>query len=119
MRVRRADPANIDPAVITEAADIITRGGLVTVPTQTVYGLGADAMNAAAVEGIFNAKGRPSYNPLIVHVADVTGASRCVTSWPDAARTLADRFWPGPLTIVLPKAASIPDIVTAGLATVG
>src|SRR3954467_14031981 len=112
MRVLRVDPDNIDPAVIDEAAAVITRGGLVAFPTETVYGLGADATTAAAVEGIFKAKGRPSYNPLIVHAADVAGASRCVTAWPDVAQVLADRFWPGPLTMVLPKAASIPDIVT-------
>jgi L-threonylcarbamoyladenylate synthase len=119
MRVRKVDPANIDAAAISEAATIITRGGLVAFPTETVYGLGADATNATAVAGIFAAKGRPSYNPLIVHAADVTGVARCVTSWPDAARALAERFWPGPLTIVLPKSQAIPDIVTAGLQTVG
>src|SRR4051794_27385811 len=113
MRVRKVDPANIDAAAITEAADIITRGGLVAFPTETVYGLGADATSASAVTGIFNAKGRPSYNPLIVHAADVTAASRCVTSWPQSARDLAERFWPGPLTIVLAKSESIPDVVTA------
>jgi L-threonylcarbamoyladenylate synthase len=119
MRVWKVDPANIDEAAITEAAAIITRGGLVAFPTETVYGLGANAMSGTAVAGIFNAKGRPSYNPLIVHAADVTGASRCVTSWPEAARVLAKCFWPGPLTLVLPKAPDIPDIVTAGLPTVG
>ena len=119
MRVRQVDPANIDPAIIDEAASVLTHGGLVALPTETVYGLGADATNAEAVTRIFAAKGRPSYNPLIVHVTDVTMASRCVTVWPDAAQTLADRFWPGPLTIVLPKSAIIPDIVTAGLSTVG
>jgi L-threonylcarbamoyladenylate synthase len=119
MRVRKVDPANIDAAAIEEAASIIRRGGLVAFPTETVYGLGADATSAAAVTGIFNAKGRPSYNPLIVHAADVTAASRCVTSWPASAQTLVSRFWPGPLTIVLPKQPSIPDIVTAGLPTVG
>src|SRR3954468_13205186 len=111
MRVRQVDPTNIDPGVIEEAAEIITRGGLVAFPTETVYGLGADATNADAVAGIFRAKGRPSYNPLIVHAADVGGASECLTSWPDAAQTLADRFWPGPFTIVLPKSERIPDIV--------
>src|SRR3954468_3136891 len=119
MRLIRIDPANIDDAAITEGAAIITRGGLVAFPTETVYGLGADATNSSAVERIFAAKGRPSYNPLIVHAADVTGASRCVTSWPDSAQTLAARFWPGPLTIVLPKHSSIPSIVSAGLPTVG
>lgn len=119
MRVRRVDPANIDTDIIAEAAAVITRGGTVAFPTETVYGLGADATNPNAVSAIFTAKGRPSYNPLIVHAADVTGASRCVTSWPESAQTLAQRFWPGPLTIVLPKHRSIPEIVTAGLGTVG
>jgi L-threonylcarbamoyladenylate synthase len=119
MQVRKVDPANIDKAVIAEAAAIITRGGLVAFPTETVYGLGTDATNAAAVASIFTAKGRPSYNPLIVHVADVAGAKACVTAWPDSAQRLAERFWPGPLTMVLPKRPEIPDIVTAGLTTVG
>jgi L-threonylcarbamoyladenylate synthase len=119
MRILRVDPANIDEATIAEAATIIRQGGLVAFPTETVYGLGADATNAAAVEGIFTAKGRPSYNPLIVHVADVTEARGCVTLWPDAAARLAAAFWPGPLTLVLPKQSSIPDNVTAGLSTVG
>src|SRR5689334_3464458 len=119
MRVRRVDPASIDPEIIKEAAEIIARGGLVAFPTETVYGLGANAMDAGAVEGIFKAKGRPSYNPLIVHVADVLGAQRCVSTWTNVAQTLVARFWPGPLTIVLPKTKEIPDIVTAGLPTVG
>ena len=104
---------------MADAATTIRRGGLVAFPTETVYGLGADATNATAVARIFTAKGRPSYNPLIVHAADVTGASRCVTSWPDSAQTLVARFWPGPLTLVLPKHPAIPDIVSAGLPTVG
>ena len=119
MEVRKVDPSNIDPAAIKKAAAIIIRGGLVAFPTETVYGLGADATNPSAVTRIFAAKGRPSYNPLIVHVLDVTGAARCVTKWPDAADALARRFWPGPLTLVLPKAANISDLVTAGLPSVG
>jgi L-threonylcarbamoyladenylate synthase len=119
MRVLRIDPAHINYGAIAEGAAVINRGGLVAFPTETVYGLGADATNAAAVAGIFAAKGRPSYNPLIVHAADVTEAATCVTSWPDSAQTLVGRFWPGPLTIVLPKSQRIPDIVSAGLATVG
>lgn len=119
MRVLRVDPANIDPSAIAEAAAIIRRGGLVAFPTETVYGLGADATNASAVEGIFTAKGRPNYNPLIVHVTNVTQARACVTTWPHSAQMLTDVFWPGPLTVVLKKHLSIPDIVTAGLPTVG
>lgn len=119
MSVRSVDPEKPDPAAIAEAAAIITRGGLVAFPTETVYGLGADATNAAAVARIFTAKGRPSYNPLIVHASSVTQASRYVTSWPESAQRLAERFWPGPLTLVLPKNPSISDNVTAGLQTVG
>src|SRR3954469_8895939 len=98
MRVRTVDPTNIDSGVIAEAAAIIRAGGLVAFPTETVYGLGADATNATAVEGIFAAKGRPSYNPLIVHVADAVAARAVVTEWPETAHILATRFWPGPLT---------------------
>src|SRR5688572_15966893 len=110
MRVRKIDPAHVDQTVIAEAAAVITRGGLVAFPTETVYGLGSDATNAAAVQKIFTAKGRPGYNPLIVHVADMNGAMSCVSTWPDAANTLASRFWPGPLTMILPKRREIPDI---------
>lgn len=102
-----------------EAADILRGGGVVAIPTETVYGLAADATNAEAVRRIFEIKGRPATNPLIVHVADVEGARACVAEWPDEATRLAERFWPGPLTIVLPKAASIVDEVTAGGPTVG
>ena len=119
MPVRKIDPANIDSAAIAEAAAVILRGGLVAFPTETVYGLGANATDATAVGRIFAAKGRPIYNPLIVHVAGVPGARQCVTQWPKLAQTLVSRFWPGPLTLVLPKAATIPDAVTAGLPTVG
>ncbi|HET9425770.1 MAG TPA: L-threonylcarbamoyladenylate synthase [Gemmatimonadaceae bacterium] len=119
MLIRRVDPSHIDVATIEEAGSIIRRGGLVAFPTETVYGLGADATNAAAVGGIFAAKGRPSYNPLIVHVDSVAEARRWVSAWPDTAERLARAFWPGPLTLVLPKHPSIPDIVTAGLQTVG
>jgi L-threonylcarbamoyladenylate synthase len=119
MVVLQIDPANIDDRAIAQAAAIIKRGGLVAFPTETVYGLGADATSTTAVAAIFTAKGRPSYNPLIVHAADVTDAARYVTVWPDKAQTLAYLFWPGPLTLVLPRGASIPDIVTAGLPTVG
>src|SRR3954468_5052500 len=119
MDVRRVDPTHMDNGVIAEAAAIIRGGGLVAFPTETVYGLGADATNAQAVAAIFTAKGRPGYNPLIVHAGSVTGARACVTAWPTSAQQVADRFWPGPLTLVLPKDAKIPDNVTAGLQTVG
>jgi L-threonylcarbamoyladenylate synthase len=104
---------------IRHAAQILRSGGLVAFPTETVYGLGADATNADAVAKIFAAKGRPSTNPLIVHVADAATARRYATDWPLAASRLAERFWPGPLTLVLPKAAEIVPVVTASLGTVG
>src|SRR5207249_1424108 len=91
----------------------LRNGRLVGFPTETVYGLGADATNARAVQRIFQVKGRPASNPLIVHVADEHMARRYVTDWPLAASRLAARFWPGPLTIVLPKTAEIVDEVTA------
>jgi L-threonylcarbamoyladenylate synthase len=119
MRVRVVDPADIDDAVIADAAAIIRAGGLVAFPTETVYGLGADATNAAAVARIFAAKGRPSYNPLIVHVSDSDAARDVVSDWPDAAHNLAAQFWPGPLTLILPRGETISDTVTAGLSTVG
>lgn len=93
-------------------------GQLVAIPTETVYGLAADATNPDAVRRIFELKGRPSSNPLIVHVANAETAGRYVSHFPDEARRLADRFWPGPLTLVLSKAGSVPSIVTAGRDTV-
>src|SRR5262245_6915843 len=98
---------------------MLREGRLVAFPTETVYGLGADALNAAAVGRIFEAKGRPSHNPIIVHVADVAAARGVVTEWPELAGSLAARFWPGPLTLVLPRTVAVPDIVTAGGSTVG
>lgn len=97
---------------------MLRSGGLVAFATETVYGLGADATRADAVQAVFAAKGRPANNPLIVHVADVAMARRYAARWPLAAERLAE-LWPGPLTLVVPKAASIPTIVTAGLDTVG
>ena len=105
--------------MIHRAVEILRRGGLVAFATETVYGLGADATNASAVALIFAAKGRPSTNPLIVHVADAQIARRYVTDWPKIADRLAEHFWPGPLTIVLPKSDKIPAEVTAGRMTVG
>jgi L-threonylcarbamoyladenylate synthase len=118
MPVRPVDPRSPDPAVIAEAAGVIRAGGLVAFPTETVYGLGADALDERAVRRIFIAKGRPSYNPLIAHVADVDGARALVTAWPEAAERLAAAFWPGPVTLVLPKRGVVPDVVTAGLPAV-
>lgn len=107
-----------DPAAIAEAATILRGGGVVALPTETVYGLGAHALDPVAVRRIFAAKGRPAYNPLIVHVPDVAAARTLVTAWPKTADQLAARFWPGPLTLVLPKRPEIPDEVTAGRDTV-
>ena len=118
-RVFRIDPDDPDPAVLAEAAAVLRGGGLVAFPTETVYGLGADATNPEAVSRIFEAKGRPSTNPLIVHAAGLEDARRCVGEWPGRAQALADRFWPGPLSLVLPRSAIIPDLVTAGHDTVG
>ena len=106
-------------AAIAEAAAIIATGGCVATPTETVYGLAADATNAEAVAGIYAAKGRPSFNPLIVHVAD-RRAAEAIAMFDRDARALADAFWPGPLTLVLPLRpdAPIAGLVTAGLSTV-
>lgn len=117
--VRRISATEPEPAIIAEAAEVLRRGGLVAFPTETVYGLGANALDAAAVESIFAAKGRPAINPVIVHVADVAAAQKLTPVWPDSAAKLAERFWPGPLTLVLPKISELPSVVTAGGATVG
>ncbi|MGA2440945.1 MAG: L-threonylcarbamoyladenylate synthase [Tepidisphaeraceae bacterium] len=105
-------------AEIQRAVEILRSGGLVAFATETVYGLGADATNAQAVGKIFSVKGRPSGNPLIVHVADVPVARRYVADWPESAERLARAIWPGPLTLVLPKGSQIVPEATAGLATV-
>ncbi len=108
-----------DPKLLEEAAKIIRSGGLVAFPTETVYGLGADATNPSAVERIFQAKRRPPFNPLIVHVSNRELALKCVREWTPEAERLATAFWPGPLTVVLPRSKLIPDIATSGLDTVG
>ncbi len=100
------------------AADILKRGGNVIFPTETVYGLGADATNADAIGNIFKAKGRPSDNPLIVHVSDISQLDEIAEETPDAARVLMDKFWPGPLTIILKKCKNVPYETTGGLDTV-
>jgi L-threonylcarbamoyladenylate synthase len=104
---------------VEEAAALIRAGKLVAFPTETVYGLGANALDAAAVARIFEAKGRPTTSPLIVHVDSVEMARGLASEWPRAADILTERYWPGPLTLVVPKRPIIPDIVTAGLPTVG
>jgi len=100
------------PQEIAAAAERLRSGRLVAFPTETVYGLGADALNAAAVARVFAAKGRPSNNPLIVHVDSIAMAKRVVREWPEGAEALAKAFWPGPLTIVLPKSENVPGLVT-------
>jgi len=104
---------------LDQAAAILRNGGLVALPTETVYGLGANALDADAVARIYEVKGRPATSPLIVHVCSVEMARGLARVWPAEADTLAARFWPGPLTMVVPKREVIPDIVTAGLDTVG
>ena len=108
----------ISPELLARAASIIRSGGLVAFPTETVYGLGANALDAQAVDRIFEVKGRPPSSPLIVHVDSVTMAQGLAIEWPEAAEKLTRAFWPGPLTLVLPKHPQIPDNVTAGLPTV-
>jgi L-threonylcarbamoyladenylate synthase len=104
---------------LERAAQIIKRGGLVAFPTETVYGLGANALDEDAVARIYKVKRRPLASPLIVHVADEVMARTLVVDWPERAQQLAARFWPGPLTLVLKKAEIVPDLVTAGLSSVG
>jgi len=117
-RIVRVDARAPEGGPIREAAGILRQGGLVAFPTETVYGLGADARNARAVERVFTAKGRPADDPLIVHVLDIEGAEAVAAELPAAARVLAEAFWPGPLTLVVPRAPSLPEAVTAGLGTV-
>ena len=106
-------------AEIEQAARIIRGGGLVAFPTETVYGLGANALDAKAVQRVYAAKRRPASSPLIVHVSSIGMAKKLVSEWPDRAERLASRFWPGPLTLILPKNALIPSEVTAGLPSIG
>jgi L-threonylcarbamoyladenylate synthase len=117
-RVIRVDPERPDAASIADAADCLRSGGLVAFPTETVYGLGALALNPDIVRRIFAAKGRPSHDPLIVHVTGFDRLAALTRTLPPAARRLADRFWPGPLTLVLERSGTVPDEVTAGLDTV-
>lgn len=113
------DAANPEADALAQAADVLRKGGLVAFPTETVYGLGANATDAEAVAKIFSAKGRPADNPLIVHVADREAVRSIVTAVTPEAEKLMERFWPGPLTLVLPKAPAIPGVVSCDLPTVG
>jgi len=108
-----------DPNAVRDAAAILRRGGLLGIPTETVYGLGADALNEDAVSRIFLAKGRPQDNPLIIHVPDASWLERYCRDVPPAAYRLAERFWPGPLTMILPRRDIVPLQTTGGLETVG
>jgi L-threonylcarbamoyladenylate synthase len=112
------DPVRPDPAIIQRAAGIITRGGLVAFPTETVYGLGANGLDEAAVRAIYMAKRRAMSDPVILHVLDVEDLPAIVSAVSPVAHALASRFWPGPLTLVLPKRSIVPDVATAGLQTV-
>lgn len=106
-------------AAVARAAALLRAGEVVALPTETVYGLAANALDERAVARIYAVKGRPAHNPIIVHVASLELARRCARAWPGRAEVLARAFWPGPLTLVLPRAAGIPDLVTAGGDTVG
>ena len=117
------DPANLESSEAAKAlergAQILRAGGLVALPTETVYGLGANALDAAAVERIFAAKQRPAWDPIIVHIADEKMLDGLVERVPEAARKLMQAYWPGPLTLLLPRTSAVPDAVTAGRPLVG
>lgn len=112
------DSQHPDQTIIERAAELLRGGRLVAFPTETVYGLGANALDASAVARIYEAKGRPKYNPLIVHLAEIAQIPVVTAGWNDMADRLAREFWPGPLTLVLPKTDAVPESVTAGLQTV-
>ena len=117
LKVRAEDATPAHPAIV-EAASILKRGGLVAIPTETVYGLAANALDPAAIARIFEAKERPSWDPLIVHVANSEMISQVAADFPEQAKRLANRFWPGPLTLLLKRHAHLPLAVTAGRDTV-
>ncbi|HEY5582949.1 MAG TPA: L-threonylcarbamoyladenylate synthase [Ruminiclostridium sp.] len=117
-QVIKIDPKNIDKDKLSVAADALKEGKIVAFPTETVYGLGANALDSVAVEQIFKAKGRPSDNPLIVHIADKERVYELTEDISDKAAALMDKLWPGPLTLVFKKKSIIPIIITAGLDTV-
>ncbi|GBC70268.1 Threonylcarbamoyl-AMP synthase [Candidatus Calditenuaceae archaeon HR02] len=116
-RVYRVDKEAPDPAAISRAAEVIRMGGLVAFPTETVYGLGADALNPSAVERVFRVKGRPPDNPLIIHIASFEDLYSVAEELDWRAEKLAKRFWPGPLTLVVKRSARVPDATVAGLDT--
>src|ERR1700694_2874788 len=114
----KVHPTQPEPSIIEHAAGLLRAGELVVFPTETVYGLGADALQTAALERIFVAKGRPFSDPLIVHIADEAFLEHLTTFIPEQARRLASVFWPGPLTLILPRGPRVPHLATAGLETV-
>ncbi|MFV8752345.1 L-threonylcarbamoyladenylate synthase [Nannocystaceae bacterium ST9] len=118
MPIVRVDPQHPDPAALAPAAAALRAGELVAFPTETVYGLGAAALDERAVARIYAAKRRPSQHPLIVHVLEPADARALAREWPRLADELTAAFWPGPLTLVVPKRSQVPDLVTAGLASV-
>lgn len=117
-KIIRLDEENIDMQVIMRAGDIIRAGGLVAFPTETVYGLGGDALNSSSTKKIYAAKGRPSDNPLIIHIAEMGALFKIVRKIPEAAYRLAEKYWPGPLTMIFEKADCVPLETTGGLDTV-
>ncbi len=117
-KVEKVDPVNPEENKIRDAAGILREGGVAAFPTETVYGLGANALLPEGAKRIYEAKGRPSDNPLIIHIADFTSLERIVREIPPQARALADAFWPGPLTMILPKSEAVPLETTGGLDTV-
>lgn len=118
-KILKIDKENIEPEKILEAANVLKNGGLVAFPTETVYGLGANAFDNNAVSKIFVAKGRPLYNPLTVHISNRKILADIVENISETASVLMDNFWPGPLTLVVKKSAKISKTVSAGLTTVG
>ena len=118
-RVLPTQTRDLFDAAVQEAVRLLRAGEVVSLPTETVYGLAANALDARAVARIYHIKGRPPSNPIIVHVSGPEMARRCVASWPPVAEKLAKAFWPGPLTLVLPRSNEIPDVVTGGGSTVG
>lgn len=117
-KVLKVNPENPEEEAVRQAGEILKNGGLVAFPTETVYGLGGDGMNPASSEKIYAAKGRPSDNPLIIHIADFDSLGQIVSRIPDDARRLAEKFWPGPLTMIFPKSESVPYETTGGLDSV-
>ncbi len=118
-KVRKIETPADFTAAVDAAAELLKRGEVVAVPTETVYGLAANALDADAVRRIYEVKGRPNSNPIIVHIGSLAMAQTCSSIWPATAGVLAAAFWPGPLTIILPRSSIIPQIVTAGGETVG